>query len=142
MAKEATNHSAELAPLFSERFVECVGDLHRLAGKRAGSYALLGDLSKRGLESSQDLSLEHAVDIGTVEGLAEVSAYISIEQNRVCYTEGVLAVAAQGNIDIKADIVVNHAEWDRVHSTVAVAHDFLDVYIVNALVMALPDRRR
>ena len=106
-----------------------------MTGQRAVADAEAGDLRKGGLESRKQLALELAVDLRAGIGALHIAADIGVEQDGVRYPIAVLAEAANGNIDIEADVVIHYAERNRTRRAVFVADKLLGVEEIDALIL-------
>ena len=107
-----------------------------MGGHGAVADAHLGDARERGLQRGQKLALELGVDeVAGVDGI-DVAAHVLVEHQGVDELVGVLAVAADGDVDVEADLVVDHAERHGARGAVLVADDLLGVEVVDPLVLA------
>ena len=106
-----------------------------MAGQRAVTDAHVGNLGKSGLQSGHQLGFEHTVDLVAAIALGHVAADIGIEQQGIDDLVRELAVAADGNIDVQADILIHDAEGHGIGRAVLVADDLLGVEIVNTLIL-------
>ena len=105
-----------------------------MTGKCAVADAHCGDLCECRLKRCHKLALEHAVDAVSCVFAVYIAADVGIEEHRVCDFIGIFAVAADRNIDIKADILIDDAERNRARCAVFVAEDFLCIEEINALI--------
>ena len=135
-AKAHDLDAAQVAPVGGEDFVERAGELGGVAGDGAVADAHLRDLGKGGLQGGEQLGLKLAVDLVARVAIGYVAAHIGVEQQRVGDAVRILAVAAHGDVDVQADVVVDHAEGHGRGSAVLVADDLLGVDEVDALVLA------
>ena len=95
-----------------------------------------GILAERGLELRDEFCFELFVKLTAVVLAAlEVAADIGVEQDRVGDGVAVYARAADGNVEVKTDVLVNYAERDGVRGTEEVLHHLFGVEIVNALIL-------
>ena len=104
--------------------------------KGAWTDSLLGDACKCWLKSGDKLCFQLALDLLSVILLLEVSANIGIEEKRVCNAIRINAAAAHGYINIQTDILIYHAEWNRIRCAEFIVHQFFGIEIINALVFA------
>lgn len=91
---------------------------------------------KGGLQGGEQLGLKLAVDLVARVAIGHVAAYIGVEQQRVGDAVRILAVAAHGDVDVQADVVIDHAEGHGRGGAVLVADDLLGVDEVDTLVLA------
>ena len=105
-----------------------------MARERAVADAELGDASESGLHGGQDLGLEHRIDLVAGVNVRHVAAYVSVEDHRVDDAVGVFAVAADGDVHVEADILIDDSERNGRRSAVLVAGDLLDVEVVDPLI--------
>ena len=106
-----------------------------MAGQAGIADALLGDLRKGGLERGQQLGLELVVQLVAGVGLGHVAADVGVEENGVADTVGILAEAADADVNVDASAGIHHAEGHGGRGAVLVAHDLLGVEVVNALIL-------
>ena len=127
-------NAAQLAPLGREHIVEGLGKLHRMAGQCGIADAHIADLGKGGLQGGHQLGFQLAVNFVAGVAFLDVAADIGVEQNGVGDAVAVLAKAADGNVDVDAGALVDHAEGNRAGGAVLVAHQLLGVEVVDALI--------
>ncbi len=106
-----------------------------MSGQGGIANAHVGNLCERGLKRGQKLALKLAVDIGTGIIGFHIAANVGVEQQRVDDMIAVLTEAANGDVHVKPDIVVNHAEGHWAGGTVLVSDNLFGVDIVHALVL-------
>ena len=135
-AKAHDLDAAQVAPVGREDFVECTGELGGVAGDGAVADAHLRDLGKGGLQGGEQLGLKLAVDLIARVAIGHVAAHVGVKQQRVGDAVRILAVAAHGDVDVQANVVIDHAEGHRRGGAVLVADDLLGVDEVDALVLA------
>ena len=135
-AKAHDLDAAQIAPVGGEDLVERAGELGGVAGDGTVTDAHLRDLGKGGLQGGEQLRLKLAIDLVARIAIGHVAAHIGVEQQRVGDAVRILAVAAHGDVDVQADIVVDHAEGHGRGGAVLVADDLLGVDEVDALVLA------
>ena len=135
-AKAHDLDTAQVAPVGGEDLVECARELGGVAGDGAVANAHLRNLGKGGLQSGEQLGLKLAVDLVARIAIGHVAAHIGVEQQRVGDAVRILAVAAHRDVNIQADVVIDHAEGHGRGGAVLVADDLLGVDEVDALVLA------
>ena len=135
-AKAHDLDAAQVAPVGGEDLVERAGELSGVTGDGTVADAHLRDLGKGGLQGGEQLGLKLAVDLVARIAVGHVAAHVGVEQQRVGDTVRILAVAAHGNVDIQANVVIDHAEGHGRGGAVLVADDLLGVDEVDALVLA------
>ena len=106
-----------------------------MAGQRGITDAHVADFGEGRLQRREQLAFQLAVD--GVAGIlpVDVAAHIGVEQHGIGNFVAVLAVAADGDIHIEADVVVDDAERHGVERTVLVADNLLGVKVIDALVV-------
>lgn len=107
-----------------------------VAGDGTVADAHFRDLGKGGLQGGEQLGLKLAVDLVARVAIGHVATHIGVEQQRVGDAVRILAVAAHGDVDVQANVVVDHAEGHGRGGTVLVADDLLGIDEVDALVLA------
>ena len=127
--------AAQIPPLGGEHFVEGVGDLGGVAGQRGVTDAHVGDLGKGGLQSGEQLGLQLAVQLISGVGGGHIAANVGVEQQGVGDPIAVLAKAADGDVDIQADVGVHHTEGNGRRRAVLVAGQLLGVEVIHSLVL-------
>ena len=128
--------TAQLAPLLGQHLVQGVGKLGGVRRHGRVTHAHGADLRERRLQRGQKLAFQLRVDLVARVRLLHVAAHVLVEHERVDDLVGVLAVAAHGDVHVKADVGVHHAERHRLGRAVLVAHDLLRVEEVHALILA------
>ena len=106
-----------------------------MGGQRGVAHAHLGDLREGGLQRGQQLGLELVVELAAGIGVLDVAADVGVEQDGVGDAVGVLAEAADGDVDVDAGALVHDAERDGGGGAVLVADDLLGVEVVDALIL-------
>ena len=106
-----------------------------MAGQGGIPDALGGNPCKRGLQSSEKLGFQLAVQLVAGVVLRYVAAYVLVEQHGVGDLVGILTVAADGNVHVEADVVVHDPEGDGGGGAVLVANQFLQVEEVHPLIL-------
>lgn len=99
-------------------------------------------LAKAGCRAGEQLGLKLAVDLVARVAIGHVAAYVGVEQQRVGDAVRILAVAAHGDVDVQANVVIDHAEGHGRGGAVLVADDLLGVDEVDTLVLARVARQR
>ena len=124
-----------VSPSVRQHFIEGLGHIFCMIDNRAVADAHIGDLAERGLQSGQKLCAQLVLDaiLGVVT--VDVAADVLVEQDRITESIGILTEAADGDIDVQADIVVHNTEGNRIGRSILVADDILGVKIVNSLIM-------
>ena len=135
-AKAHDLDAAQVTPVGREDLVERAGELGGVAGDGAVADAHLRDLGKGGLQSGEQLGLKLAVDLIARVAIGHVATHVGVEQQRVGDAVRILAVAAHGDVDVQANVVIDHAEGHGRGGAVLVADDLLGVDEVDALVLA------
>ena len=135
-AKAHNLDTAQVTPVGREDLVERAGELGGVAGDGAVADAHLRNLGKGGLQGGEQLGLKLAVDLVARIAIGHVAAHVGVEQQRVGDAVRILAVAAHGDVDVQANVVIDHAEGHRRGGAVLVADDLLGVDEVDALVLA------
>ena len=107
-----------------------------MAREGRGANLQLGDFGKGGLEGGDELRLQLAVDLLAGVFIADVAAYVGVEQQGIGDFVGVNAAAADGNVDVQADVAVNHTEGNGRRRTELVVDQLFCVEVVDALVLA------
>ena len=107
-----------------------------MAGDGTVADAHLRDLGKGGLQGGEQLGLKLTVDLVARVAIGHVAAYVGVEQQRVGDAVRILAVAAHGDVDVQANVVIDHAEGHGRGGAVLVADDLLGVDEVDTLVLA------
>ena len=125
--------AAQLTPLGRKLFVECVCNFHRMRGQRRVAHTICTNACKGGLQRSQQLAFELAVQIFPPVFLCHVAAHVGIEQHGIDNLVAVLAEAPQTNVHVDARPLIEHAERHRRRGSVLVAGQLLGVEIVDAL---------
>ena len=123
------------APLAGQNLVHGLSQLHGVAGQGGIPDALGGNSGKRGLQGSEKLGFQLAVQLVAGVVLRYVAAYVLVEQHGVGDLVGILTVAADGNVHIKADVVIHNPEGDGCGGAVLVAHQLLQVEEVHPLIL-------
>ena len=100
-----------------------------------GAELLVGESAERRLESGDKLCLELHIDFCSLVILFYVAANVGVEEKRVCDFVGIDTAAANGNIEVETDFVINNTEENRVLSTELVVYELLGVEVVNSLVL-------
>ena len=111
-------------------------------GNGAVANAHLRDLGKGGLQSGEQLGLKLAVDLIARVAIGHVAAHVGVEQQRVGDAVRILAVAANGDVDVQANVVIDHAEGHGRGGAVLVTDDLLGVDEVDTLVLACVAAKR
>ena len=135
-AKAHDLDTAQVAPIGREDLVECARELGGVAGDGTVADAHLRNLGKGGLQGGEQLGLKPAVDLVARVAIGHVAAHVGVEQQRVGDAVRVLAVAAHGDVNVQANVVIDHAEGHGRGGAVLVADDLLGVDEVDALVLA------
>ena len=107
-----------------------------MSRKGGGTDLQLGDLSEGGLEGGNELRFQLAVDLLAGVFIADIAAYVGVEQQGVGDLVGVNAAAADGNVNIQTDVAVDHAEGDGRGRAELVVDQLFRVEVVDALVLA------
>ena len=105
-----------------------------MAGQCGIADAHIADLGKGGLQGGHQLGFQLPVDFVAGVAFLNIAADIGVEQNGVGDAVAVLTEAADGNVDIDAGALVHHAEGHRAGRAVFVAHEFLGVEVIDALI--------
>ena len=106
-----------------------------MVDNRAVADAHIGDLTERGLKSCQKLGAQLVLDAVSCIVAVDISADVLIEQDRIADSVSIFAEAADRDINIETDILVDYAERNRIGCSVLVADDVLGVKIVNPLIV-------
>ena len=102
---------------------------------RAIADAHIGDLAERGLKSCQELRAKLVLDaVPGVIGI-DIAADILVEQDRIADPVSIFAEAADRDVYIEADILVDNTERNRIGRAVLIADDVLGIEIVDPLIM-------
>ena len=105
-----------------------------MAGERGIADAHFRDLRERGLQGGQQFGLELAVETVSCVVLTHIAADVRVEQDRVADAVAVFTKAADGNVDVDARPLVDHAERHRARRAILVADELFGIKIVHALV--------
>ena len=127
--------TSQVAPLVRQHVVEGVGNLGGVAGQAGIADTLVGDFGKGGLKRSQQLGLELVIQHVAGICAGDVAGDVGVEEDGVCHAVGVLAEAADADVDVDAGALIHHAEGDGGGSAVLVAGDLLGVEVVHALIL-------
>ena len=136
--RDAEGHdlkTAAVAPLRRELLVERLGDLARVTGQRRVADAHVADARERRLQRREQFALELTVDRVAGVGLGDVGADVGVKQQRVRDAVAVLAEAADGDVDVDAGALIDHAERHRARRAVLVAGQLLGVEVIDALIL-------
>jgi len=95
-----------------------------------------GQLGKSRTECADKLRLHGVAQLILGVGLRHVARHVGVQLDRVGDAEGVCTVAAEGNVHVKVDARINHAESDRIGCTELVIQDLLGVEVVHPLILA------
>ena len=109
-AKAHDLDTTQVAPVGREDLVERTSELGGVAGDGAVADAHLRDLGEGGLQGGEKLGLKLAVDLVARVAIGHVAAYVGVEQQRVGDAVRILAVATHGDVDVQANVVIDHAE--------------------------------
>ena len=135
-AEGHNGNTAQVRPLRRQHFIQRIGNFNGVTRHSAVTDAHFGDACERRLQSAQHFGLQLAVNLVARVNIFHVAANVLVEQNGVNNLVGVLAVAANGNVQVKACILVNNAEGDGACRAVLVADNLFGVEEVDALVFA------
>ena len=127
--------SAQIAPLGRQHVVERLRQLLRVAGQRRVTDAHLRNSCKRGLHGRQQLGLELAVELAAVVAGLDVAANVRVEQQRVGNAVGILAEAADGNVNVDTGALIDHAERHRRRRAVLVSDKLLGIEVIDSLIL-------
>ena len=127
--------TTQVTPLFTEDLVQCVCQLHGMAGQLRVADAILADLGKGGLEGGQQLGFQLAVQLVSGIGLRHVAAHIGIEQGGIADAIAVLAEAANAHININTGPLIHHAEGHGIGGAILVSDQFLGVEVIDTLIL-------
>ena len=105
-----------------------------MGGQGGVADALLADAGEGGLQRGHQLGPELAVQCVAGVGVFHIAADIGVKQDGVDDAVAVLAEAPDGDVDVDAGPLVHHPEGHGVGGAVLVAHQFLGVDVVQALV--------
>ena len=106
-----------------------------MAGQRGIAELLLGELCEGGLQCSEQLGLQLAVQLVPGIVLGNIASDVGVEQQGVADVIAVFAEAADGDINVDAGAGVDNAEGNGVRGAVLVADDLLGVEVVYALIL-------
>ena len=129
-------YAAQLAPFLAQHVIECIADFLCMTRQCTVAHALFTHHAKGLVQAGQQLSFQLAVNLAALIFVAYVAANIGIEQNRIGNLVAVLAKAADRDIHIQTDALVNNSEGNRAGSAIFVADDFLRIEEVHALILA------
>ena len=129
-------YAAQLAPFLAQHVIECIADFLCMTRQCTVAHALFTHHAKGLVQTGQQLSFQLTVNLAALIFVAYVAANIGIEQNRIGNLVAVLAKAADRDIHIQTDALVNNTEGNRAGSTIFVADDFLRIEEVHALILA------
>ena len=107
-----------------------------MSRKSAVSDAHGGNLRKCGLERSEELGFELAVNFASGVASRYVAADVFVKEHRVRKAVAVFAEAADSYIHIKTDVLVNDSERYGACGSVLVADYLLGVEVIDSLVGA------
>ena len=124
-----------LAPDAGELLLQRLAELIRVSGQRAVADPEVGDLRERGLQSCQELGAQLVLDLGPSVLIVHVRGDVLVEQDRVGQAIGILAEAADRDVDVETDVPVDDAVRNRAGRAVFVPDDILCVEIIDALVL-------
>ena len=93
-----------------------------------------GNLCECRLQGCQELAAKLGIDLVSRIILLDVSADVLIKEDRIHHPVGIFAVAADRNIHVETDVLVHHAERDRIRRAVLVSDDLLCIKEVDSLV--------
>ena len=99
------------------------------------TYSHCRNLCKRRLHCCHQLCLKLAFNLTLFKIIRYISTDVGIEQQGICDLVGILSVASDGNINIKADILVYHSKGHRIGCSVLISHDLLGIKIINSLIL-------
>ena len=102
--------------------------------KRTVADSHPGDFREGRLQSCQKLAAELGIDLISRVIFLDVSADVLIKEDRIHHPVGIFAVAADRNIHVETDVLVHHAERDRIRRAVLVSDDLLCIKEVDSLV--------
>ena len=129
-------NAAQVGPFLRKHLVEGLRHIGGVRGHRGIAHAHGRNLRECGLQRREQLALQLRVDFVARVRLFDVAAHVLVEHERVDDLVRVFAVAANRNVDVQADVVIDDAEGYGRGGAVLVAHDFLRVEEVYALVFA------
>ncbi len=89
---------------------------------------------KRRLERSQKLALLHAVHTGSLIYIRYVSAHIRIKEDRIRDPVGIFAITPDRDIDVEADVPVDHPERNGRRRAILVPHDLFRIKVIYPLI--------
>ena len=107
-----------------------------MTGKRRRTDLQLGDPGKGRLEGGDELRLQLTIDLLTCVFIADIAAYVGVEQQGIGDLVGINAAAADGNVDIQTDVAVDHTEGNGRGRAELVVDQLFRVEVVDALVLA------
>ena len=106
-----------------------------MTGQRTIAKAHLADSSKCGLQRGHKFALELAIELISSVVEFDIAANVLIEQNRIDELIGILAIAANRNVDVETDILIDNTEGDWIRRAVLVAENFFRVKEINTLIL-------
>ena len=119
-------------PFRRKNFIKCVGDFHSMSRECAVTYAHIGDLCKRRLESRHKLCFELAVNFVSCVRIRNIAADVCVKEHGIGYVVRVFAVAADCYIYIKSYVLIDNSERYGICRSVFVSGNFLGVEIIHA----------
>ena len=96
----------------------------------------VGKLAERRLQSADELVLQLAVQFVAGIFLLHIAAHIRVEQKRVRNAVRIYAGAADGNVHVQTDLVIDHTERNGVRRAEFIVDEFLRIKIIYALIFA------
>ena len=127
-------HASQITPSGRKLFIESFCQFLCMSRQRGVTDTHFGNLSKCRLECRQKFRLHLSCDLVCFVVLADIAAYVGVEQQRVYQTNAVFTEASNPDVQINTCPLIYHTEWNRRRGTILVAYNFFCIKVVNSLV--------